>query len=95
MAEQQEALDGLDATRIKIVFTNMTSDSLETLPEIHDRQTFTVTCVCTGRGLELMKDGELRRTARMEVVGLEPQGDPVKPSAAPNLFSVDDDGDGD
>lgn len=94
MPEQQEPLDGFEATRIKITFVNMTSDSLDELPEIGDRQTFRVTTVCTARGIEVMRDGEKRRTARVEVVDLEAEGPPVKPSAAPNLFTVQDDDEG-
>lgn len=88
--EQQESLDGLDATRIKISFTNMTSDSLDALPELEDVMYFLVKAECTARGVEKMKDGEKRRTARMEVMELSPQGGPVAPEAGPSLFSIGD-----
>lgn len=89
--QQQEPLDGMQATRVK--FVGMAADSLEQLPEINDRIVFTVETVCTGRGMELMKDGELRRTARMEVLTLSPNGPPIKPNGTPSLFSVADDTD--
>lgn len=90
---EQEPIEGLEACRVK--FAGMSLNELGNPPDIDDRMTFVVETVCTGRGVERMKDGELRRTARMEVLTLEPQGGPVKPSAAPNLFSVEDDGDDD
>lgn len=88
---EQEPIEGLEATRVK--FVGMAADSLDDLPEIDDEMTFMVRARCTGRGKERMKDGELRATARMEVLTLEPQGGPVTPSAGPNLFSVEGDGD--
>ncbi|MGH3693261.1 MAG: hypothetical protein ACRDRX_04545 [Pseudonocardiaceae bacterium] len=92
-AEKQDPIGGLEASRVK--FVGMAADSLAKLPEIDDEMSFIVTAVCTGRGRERMKDGELRATARMEVRALVPQGGPVRPDAGPTLFSVpEDDEDG-
>lgn len=84
---EQDALDGLDATRIRIAFTNTTSDSLDDLPDIEDEQWFLMRAKCVARGLEVLKDGEKRRTARMDVIVLEPQGPPFKPDQGPDLFT--------
>lgn len=78
---KQDALEGMEATRVK--FVGMAADSLEQLPELDDVMVFTVTAVCTGRGRERMKDGERRATARMDVQSLVPQGPPKKPDSAP------------
>lgn len=91
ISEQQEPLEGLEAARIK--FTGMSLDEVTAPPQIDDRQTFLVEAVCTGRGVQRMKDGELRRTATMTVIDLAAQGGPTKPSGAPDLFSVKDDED--
>lgn len=85
---QQEPIEGLESARVK--FAGMSLDELGNPPEIDDRMTFLVEAVCTGRGVQRMKDGEMRRTATMEVLTLEPQGGPVKPTPAPSLFSVGD-----
>lgn len=87
--EQQQPLEGMEAVSVR--FVGMAADSLDQLPELEEVMTFLVRAVCTGRGLELRKDGEKRRTARMEVIKLEPQGAPVKPDpkpATPPLFAV-------
>lgn len=89
--EQQEPLAGLEAARIK--FTGMSLDEMGTPPQIDDRMTFLVEAVCTGRGVQRMKDGELRRTATMEVLDLAAQTGPTKPEGAPNLFSVENETD--
>lgn len=86
----QEPIQGLEATRIKITFRNMTSDALEELPALGDIQVYTVTATCTSWGIEEMADGEKRRFARMKVTDLIAQGPPSKPDAGPALFSVDD-----
>lgn len=93
VVNEQDSLDGMEATRIKISFTNMTSDSLETLPELEDVMYFLVKAECSARGVEKMKDGERRRTARMEVLELVQQGAPIKPDDGPSLFSIGDKGD--
>lgn len=93
MAAKQEQ-EPIEAIRVR--FVGMSADALEEeAPEIDEIMTFLVTAVCTGRGKERMKAGEMRLTARMNVLTLEAQGPPAKPSAGPNLFSVDDDGDDD
>jgi hypothetical protein len=90
-AAQQEPIEGLESARIR--FAGMSLDELGNPPEIDDEMTFLVRAVCTGRGIQRMKDGELRRTATMEVLDVDPQGPPIKPSAAPNLFSIDEEDD--
>jgi hypothetical protein len=89
--EQQEPLAGLEAARIK--FTGMSLDEVTAPPNIDDRQSFIVEAICTGRGVQRMKDGELRRTATMTVIDVAAQGGPFKPEGAPNLFSVNDETD--
>lgn len=86
---EQEPIEGLDACRVK--FVGMSMDSLDDPPEIDDEMTFIVRTRCVGAGRKRMKDGELRRTRDMEVLTLEPQGGPSKPSAGPNLFGIDGD----
>lgn len=88
-AEQQEPIEGLDACRVK--FVDMTMDKLDEPPDIDDHMEFTVAAVCVGRTRERMKDGELRHTAKMRVVSLEPNGGPRPPNAGPNLFALGDD----
>ncbi|MGH3495067.1 MAG: hypothetical protein ACRDQ1_17785 [Sciscionella sp.] len=88
-ADQQEPIEGMESARVK--FAGMSLDELGNPPEIDDVMEFYVKAVCTGRGVQRMRDGELRRTARMEVLALQPQGKPVKPQAEPNLYSVDED----
>ncbi|MGH7687650.1 MAG: hypothetical protein ACREN2_12660 [Candidatus Dormibacteria bacterium] len=86
--KEQEPIEGLEACRVK--FVGMSMDSLENPPEIDDEMTFLVHTRCVGSGRQRMKDGELRLTRSMEVLTLEAQDAPSKPSAGPNLFSVDD-----
>lgn len=88
--EQQSPLPSLDAARIK--FSGMAIDEIGNPPEIDDEMTFVVTAVCTGRGVQRMKDGELRRTATMQVLDLDVKEGPTRPTGEPSLFS---DGDGD
>jgi hypothetical protein len=85
----QEVLDeAWQAARLR--FTGMSVDELGIAYQIDDRGFFIVEAVCTGQGIQRMKDGELRRTLTMEVLGVEAKGDPIKPSDGPNLFTVDD-----
>jgi hypothetical protein len=86
MSEQQEPLDGLEACRVK--FVDVALDEIDEPPDIDDRMHFTVEAICVGRTTERMKDGELRRTAKMRVTALDPQGGPLKPASPPSLFSV-------
>lgn len=90
--QQQDPIEGMEAARVK--FVGMSLDELGNAPEIDDRMRFSVDAICTGRGVQRMKDGELRRTATMEVLTLEAEGDPIKPATSPSLWSVED-GDGD
>jgi len=68
-----------------VKFTGMSLNALETPPEIDDRMTFLVTAVCTGSGLERRKDGELRKTMKMEVLGVQVHGEIEKPERDPEL----------
>lgn len=88
-AEQQDPLDGLEACRLR--FVDVACDEIEIPPDLDDEGLFLVRAVCVGRSLERMKDGELRRMAKMRVLSVEPQGPLAKPSNGPTLFSVGDD----
>jgi hypothetical protein len=92
-AELQEPLDGLEACRVK--FVDVALDEIDTPPEIDEQMDFAVTAVCVAHTRERMKDGEMRRTARMRVLTLAPTSAPAKPSAGPTLFSISDDEDDD
>lgn len=87
MPEQQESLEGLEACRVK--FVDVSLDEIADPPDIDDQMHFAVDAICVGRTTERMKDGEVRRTAKMRVTAVEPQGGPVKPASPPGLFSVD------
>lgn len=89
--EQQSPLEGLEAARIK--FSGMAIDEIGNPPQIDDTMTFIVEAVCTGRGVQRMKDGELRRTATMQVLDLEVKSGPTRPNGEPTLFNPDDDND--
>jgi hypothetical protein len=86
--QQQEPIEGLDTARVR--FVDMSLDELGNPPEIDDEMQFTVNAVCVARSQERMKDGELRRTAKMRVLSLSPNGPATKSSSGPNLFSVDE-----
>lgn len=91
-AQQQEPIEGMDACRVK--FVDMSMDKLEAAPAIDDQMEFVVSAVCVGRTRERMKDGELRDTAKMRVLTLEPTSGPTTPDGGPALFDVNA-GDGD
>lgn len=89
---EQEPLAGLEACRVK--FTGMAIDEITTPPELDDVMEFTVRAVCYREpAKERLRTGELRVTAGMRVESVEVARGPVKPSAGPNLFSVEDDED--
>lgn len=89
---QPDPLDDMDALRTKITFANTSTDTFapDQFPELGDQQTFLIEATCVGRGVELLKDGEKRKTVRWEVTSLKPQGRLTKPDDGPNLFSVDE-----
>lgn len=68
-----------------IKFTGMSLNALETPPQLDDRMKFEVTAVCNGSGLERRKDGELRKTMKMEVIDVQPIGEIEKPERDPEL----------
>lgn len=63
----------------------MSLNALDTPPEIDDRMRFLVTARCIGSGLERRKDGELRKTMKMDVEDVQVQGEIEKPERDPEL----------
>lgn len=68
-----------------VKFIGMSMNALEAPPEIDDRMTFTVTARCIGSGLERRKDGELRKTMKMDVEDVVVTGEIQKPERDPEL----------
>lgn len=77
-----EQLAAIEAAHVK--FVGMSLDALEEPPAIDDIQEFTVTAVCIGESQERRKDGEMRRTMKMEVQSVRP-GQISKPERDPEL----------
>ena len=68
-----------------IKFTGMSLNALDSPPQLDDRMRFEVTAVCNGSGLERRKDGELRKTMKMDVIDVQPIGEIEKPERDPEL----------
>ena len=64
---QQQAI--IPACRIK--FEGMSWDSLEDVPELKDEMSFTVTGPVVARTTRVMKDGEIRDVAIVDVQSVE------------------------
>lgn len=68
-----------------VKFAGMSLDALETPPAIDDRMQFVVTAVCIGSSMDRRKDGELRKTMKMEVEDVVVHGEIQKPEKDPEL----------
>lgn len=68
----QEALDGVNPTKVK--FVGMSFDSLEETIKIGDELVFVVRARCIGLGDEASKrDGSIRHTVKMDVASVKLQ----------------------
>jgi hypothetical protein len=85
----QQAL--VESAHVK--FAGMSLDALDTPPSIDDRMQFLVTAKCIGSSMERRKDGELRKTMKMEVEDVVVHGDIQKPEKDPELELEYDAGD--
>ncbi len=85
-AEQTELIESAH-----VKFSGMSGSALDTPAELGDVQQFTVTARCTGTGVELRKDGEVRHVRKMEVQDVV-FGEIVKAPTDQQLSLVDDDG---
>ena len=83
--DTDESTQGQLVESAHITFTGMSLNALETPPQLDDRMKFEVTAVCNGSGLERRKDGELRKTMKMEVIDVQPIGEIEKPERDPEL----------
>lgn len=79
---QQEPLEGFDVARLRITGV---SDEIMDPPDIGYRMKLLIDVECTGHELKKMKDGELRKTALIELLGMEIVSGPTAPTGEPNL----------
>jgi hypothetical protein len=77
----------MDAYRIKLKGLARMASLIAPPPEIGDQVTYTVTATCSEVADVLRRDGEEQHVCGMDVMSVDPQGPPVKPTEEPDLFS--------